>query len=162
MNQIRSLWYSISPRERMIVGGGAAAVLAILLYSLVWAPWQLELERLRDQVPGKRETLAWMQQSAREAAPLLKKHKTGVAGANLPILTVVERSATEMELREAIKQMRPGEKNEVQLNLQDADFDTWLKWIDMLRKQGIEVTAAAVGRAPTPGKANIRMTLARE
>jgi len=162
MNQLKRLWYSVSPRERVMVVTGAAAVLAIVLYSLVWSPWQQQLQRLRDQVPGKRQTLAWMEQAAREVAPLIKKHTDAGGGQNLPILTVVEQTATAMELRDSIKQMRPGDNNEVQVNLQEAEFDTWLKWIDSLSKQGIEISAAAAGRGQDPGKANIRMTLGRE
>jgi len=163
MNQLKRLWYSISQRERAMVSVGVAGVLAIVLYSLVWAPWQQQLQRLRDQVPAKRQTLAWMEQAAREAAPLLKKRKdSGSGDQNLPILTIVEQTATAMQLRDAIKQMRPGDNNEVQVNLQEAEFDTWLKWIDALSKQGIEIGAAAAGRGQDPGKANIRMTLGRE
>jgi general secretion pathway protein M len=62
---LRKYWENLNPRERWLVGGGAAVVVLLFLYTLVWDPWQRSLEQLRTGVPAKQATLQWMRAQAR-------------------------------------------------------------------------------------------------
>ena len=61
---MKAWWESLSTRERALVAGGAAATLALLLYALVWEPFQAGGRRLRQSVAEQRASLAWMRQAA--------------------------------------------------------------------------------------------------
>lgn len=159
MNSLRVYWNSLSRRERLIVGLGGAAVIVIIGYVLVWEPWQRALQRLRVQVPTQIEALTWMQGEAARVAPLRTRRGDG-APSGMPVLTVIERSAREAQLRDAIRRIQPGRDNEVQVWLSNVAFDTWLRWIDALSRQGIDVVAANVDRAPDD-TVNIRVTFQR-
>jgi len=161
MNALSGFWRDLNARERSVLSLGALAVVSILLYALVWEPWQSDLRRLRQQVPQQKTTLAWMQQQAAAVKPLLQRIARANPGRDLPLLTVVEQTAREAGLRDAIRQMQPGDEGEVRIWIQDAYFDPWLKWTETLRKQGIESSAVTVNRSPQPNRVNIRMTLVR-
>lgn len=160
MNALAGRFKNLSQRERSVLLLGGIASVFILLYSLVWEPWQDELNRLRTQVPVKRETLAWMQQQTRDIGPLIKKANQEQQSSSAPLLTVIEKSARDSKINPYIRRMAPGEGEQVKIWLTEADFDKWLLWLESLRKQGIEVESATVNRAKT-NKVTIRMTLQR-
>lgn len=144
----------------MVVGGGLAA-LAIVVYAWAWQPWQAELERLRDRVPEKRETLAWMQAQAERIDGLRGRAAQGPSTSGLPLLTLVERSANQVDMREVITRMSPGEQaDQVRVWLDDVAFDRWLRWVDALGGSGIDVAEANIDRADD-NLVSIRATLQR-
>ncbi len=161
MNALQQYWRSLNARERIYMSVGVAAVVAILLYVNVWAPWQDALKQLRKQVPAQRQVVAYMERTAVQIKPLLKKQLDSDSKPKKPVLTVIESTATASKLRDAIKQMRPGERDEYQVWLQGAEFDLWLRWIDTLRKVGIEISAASVSKSQEGNTVNIRMTVTR-
>ncbi|MFC1681500.1 type II secretion system protein GspM [Pseudomonadota bacterium] len=160
MTQLGNRFKNLSQRERVVLLFGGIASIFILLYSLVWEPWQDELTRLRTQVPVKRETLAWMEQQTRNLGPLIKKANAGNQSNQAPLLTLIEQSARQSKMNPYIRRMAPGEGEQVKIWMTEADFDKWLIWLEVLRKQGVEVESATVNRAKD-NKVTIRMTLQR-
>lgn len=146
-----------------MLGLGVAAAVLIVLYALAWVPWQQELERLRTEVPHKARTLAWMERQAPRVEALLSQEPAADAGgaSDLPLLTLLERSATRAEIREQITRMSPGdEADEVRVWMDDADFDRWLRWLESLKESGIRVTEANIDRSGD-NRVDIRITLQR-
>jgi len=160
MTQLVSKFRNLSQRERAILVFGGIASAFILIYSLVWEPWQDELARLRTQVPVKQETLDWMQKQTRDIGPLIEKANQQKQSGNAPLLTVIEKSARQSKINPYIRRMAPGEGEQVKIWMTEADFDKWLIWLEALRKQGVEVESATVNRAKD-NKVTIRMTLQR-
>jgi len=161
MSSAATWWNGLSARERLVLGGGGLAAAAIVLYTFAWVPWQAELRRLRAQVPENRATLAWMQDQLGRLGPAAGRIPAAGSDRSLPLLTVVEQSSREAGIRDAVRQIQPGEKGEVNVWLQDAAFDTWVRWVDALRGRDIELTAASVTRAAQEDRVNIRMTMVR-
>lgn len=151
----------LSPRERLMVVAGGVAALVIVLYSLVWQPWQTELERLRSQVPQKEQTLAWMQAQAAQIETLRGQSADASAPSGLPLLTLVERSANRVEMRDAISRMSPGdEEDQVRVWMDNVAFDRWLLWVDALSTSGIDITEVNIDRS-AENLVSIRATLQR-
>ena len=162
MQQLKERFYALEVRERAALVLGAVGAVAIIFYATVWAPWQDSIARLRNQVPVKQENLAWMKQQAERVKPLLRKGQQQAPNSNQPLLTIVEQSASKARIREQIRRMAPGENDgQVKVWLTDADFDAWVIWLEMLRKQGVEVVAAAVNRQRDKNLVSIRVTLQR-
>jgi general secretion pathway protein M len=160
MTQLVRKFRNLSQRERAILVFGGIASAFILIYSLVWEPWQDELARLRTQVPVNQETLDWMQKQTRDIGPLIQKANQQKQSSNAPLLTVIEKSARQSKINPYIRRMAPGEGEQVKIWMTEADFDKWLIWLEALRKQGVEVESATVNRAKDD-KVTIRMTLQR-
>lgn len=161
MNALTEKLATFSPRERVVLFGGGILTLALVLYALAWQPWQNELNRLRSQIPVKKETLAWMQSQAGQAKTLAVRSSRGANQSGLPLLTLIERSANQVDIREAITRMSPGEKeDQVRIWMDNADFDRWLRWLKTLDDSGIEVAEANIDRS-VENQVSIRTTLQR-
>ncbi|NOZ10615.1 MAG: type II secretion system protein M [Gammaproteobacteria bacterium] len=161
MSALQQYWRHLDARERIYIVVGVLSVVAILFYANIWAPWQDTLKHLRKQVPVQRQVVTNMEMMAAQIKPLLKKSLSSNNKSRKPVLTVIESTATASKLRDAIKQMRPGERDQYQVWLQDTDFDQWMRWIDSLRKAGIEVISVSVSKAQEGSMVNIRMTVSR-
>lgn len=151
---------SLGERERLVLGWGIVCALLIIIYTILWQPWQEELDRLRVQIPVKQETLAWMRAQASLVEPLLQQVENKKQSQNKPLLTVIERSAQHSNINNNIRRMTPDEDGRVNIWLTDVDFDKWVTWLETLRSIGIEVNAASVNR----GKGNavtVRVTVQR-
>jgi general secretion pathway protein M len=152
---------SLSPRERFMVILGGAAALAIVLYAFIWQPWQAELERLRGVVPHKQETLEWMRVQAAWVAAQPERSDDASFGSGLPLLTLVERSANQAQMRDAITRMSPGEEgDQVRVWLDNVAFDPWLLWVDALNDSGVRIAEASIDRSGD-NLVSIRATLQR-
>ncbi|MDZ7841292.1 MAG: type II secretion system protein M [Gammaproteobacteria bacterium] len=161
MNALTEQLAGLSTRERLIVVFGGAAAVLILLYALVWQPWQMELERLRAQVPEKQQTLAWMQAQAARIESMTERPDGAAPDSELPLLTLVERSANDAEMREAITRMSPGdEPSQVRVWIDNVAFDRWLLWVGELNRSGIAVAEANIDRSGE-NLVGIRTTLQR-
>lgn len=161
MNALTERLTGLSTREQVVLVGGGVLALVVVLYTLAWRPWQEELNRLRIRVPEEEQTLAWMRTQAARVQSLKKSSNTAAEQTGLPLLTLVERSANEVEIRKAITRMSPGDKdNQVRVWMDKADFDLWLRWLKALQAAGIEVADANIDRA-SENKVNIRATLQR-
>lgn len=162
MNALTEKFAGLSPRERLIVVLGGAAAVVIVLYAAVWQPWQAELERLRAQVPAKQQTLAWMEaQAARIDSLSAQSAADESPESGLPLLTLVERSANQVGMREVITRMSPGEEaDQVRVWLDDVAFDDWLQWVDALNGSGIRIAEASIDRS-AENLVSIRITLQR-
>jgi general secretion pathway protein M len=158
MVQLLQRFQGLTQRERVVLGIGGISALLIVVYSFVWQPWQEELNRLRIQVPIKKETLAWMHQQKSLVNPLIKKANQKTKSSDKPLLTVVERSAKQSKMDVYIRRMSPGEDGQVKLWLTDADFEQWLTWLEKLRKAGVEVESASINQTGN-NRVTIRVTL---
>jgi general secretion pathway protein M len=162
MNNIRKLWQSLNSRERAVVTAGVLVSAIVILYVLVWEPWQKELKRLRDDIPDQRATLAWMQVQLAELGPLLKQDTANGAAQSAPLPTILENTARATGMRDQIRQMQPGENQEVRIWLQEVYFDNWLKWVEVLKRQRVAISAVTVNKSQEADKVNIRMSVVKE
>lgn len=161
MNALTDRLAGLTTRERVVLGGGLAAAVLIVLYTLAWQPWQAELARLRATVPEKQQTLEWMSAQVAQIRQLKKTAGPDAGDTSLPLLTLVERSANQANIREVITRMNPGENaDQVRIWMDDADFDRWLRWLETLGKSGIAVSEANIDRS-ADNRVTIRTTLQR-
>lgn len=160
MTYFRQMLSNLSARERQVLGLGTVVLALILVYTLVWVPWQDALQRLRTQVPVKQATLSWMQEQAKLAKPLMDLQNKQ-SGNDVPLLTVVETTAESAKMRNVIRRMSPGDQEgQVKVWLTEASFDSWLLWLEQLRKEAVEVVSTTISRSEG-GKVTIRVTLQR-
>ncbi len=155
---MKAYWNSLAAREKTLVITGLITILATVLYIAVLEPRYQRLNTLRLQVPARHQDLMWMQQQVSQFKSLLVNGRTSGNRQKLPLLTIIERTATQSGLRTSINRMQPSERGQVRVWFDDVYFDPWLRWLETLRKQKIEVFAASITRAGDQ-KVNIRVTL---
>ena len=157
-DRLRNAWHSLQSRERLIVGIGAVILLALLGYSIVWAPVQRDLPNLRIDVPKQRTQLALMRVQAKQVAQLRGSAPAKIASGNL--LTKLEQSAQNRGVRENITRMEPDETNSVRLSLDSVDFNALLRWLKELQTQnGIRPETATITAQSDQGLVNARLLM---
>lgn len=153
----------LSVRERQVLGGGGALALALLLYALVWDPFQKELHRLRETVAQQRADLAWMRQAAadlkrlEETAPVSRttRRRDGRS-----LLTLVDETARGAGLGQAVKRVEPQSGDQVRVRLEQVVFDDMIRWLGGLEQEhGVQTVDAVVDRQAAGGRVDARLTL---
>jgi general secretion pathway protein M len=160
---MKEWWLSKTPREQQALVIGAAALLLMLLYLVIWEPFANAVDEKRQQVESQRITLDWMEQNLAEVLTLRNQQRAGGgARGNEALLTLVDRTAKQNQMRQQITTIKPQGEDKVQLRIEQAAFDTLLKWLDGLTGQhGIAIESLNVDRQQQPGLVNARLVLQR-
>lgn len=160
MSGLKKYWLNLSSRDQKFLSIGLLLVLIILFYSLIWAPVQSNLKRLRTQVVSQSADLAWMQQQATEIRKHNKNLSLSSGKSALPLLTVVDQTAKILKIRDRIKQIQPGKENgTAKVWFDKVVFEDWLKWLDIISARGIDATRVSVTKSGEFPKVNIRLEL---
>ena len=153
----------LKPRERALVIGGAAVLLVLILYLLIWEPVANSVEEKRSSVAQQEELLQWMRKAAQEINQL----QAGgggrtIAGAGQSLLSLIDSTAKAAGLGGALKRVQPDGQNEngARVWLEQVGFDDMVKWLDQLQKSyGVQVTGSVIDRQEAVGLVNARLEL---
>ncbi|MES9946470.1 MAG: type II secretion system protein M [Candidatus Thiodiazotropha sp.] len=160
---MKEWWQSKTPQEHMAMIIGAAAILLLLVYLLMWRPFNQALEKQSLLVESQRVTLSWMQDNLGLVKRLRSEQKGRGASSNEALLTLVDRTAKKIQLRQQIQRIKPQGDNGVQLWIEQAPFDTILKWLGGLTQtHAIEIDSLTIDRQEKSGLVNARLVLQRE
>lgn len=160
MNAITEWWNGLEARERrMLIAGGIA--LAIILYVFViWLPAHRQAEALEERLAQQRTLLAWMKEAAAEAQQLKAaglSPQAAAAGQNL--FSVVDQSARQAGLANAVRQVKP-EEGKVRVSLQQASFDAMMRWLATLKtRYAVEASLLSVRGGNVPGTVDAQLVL---
>lgn len=145
----------------MIVG--AVAVLLLLVYLLMWRPFSQALEKKALLVESQKITLSWMQDNLDLVTSLRSEQSSRGASSNEALLTLVDRTAKQIQLRQQIQRIKPQGDNAVQLWIEEAAFDRIMRWLGQLtRSHAIVIDSLTVDRQEKQGLVNARLVLQRE
>jgi len=166
MDSIKKYWASLQERERLILSIGSVIVVVILLYALLFQPLYRALSHMETALPGLRKNLVWMRQTDQllENGGVAQSN-VKVEGVDESLLSVLESTARRAKIRKSIQELAPvREKEEVRVVLEDADFNQWLRWIDILyRRNGVDIRQVSAERHDDlPNVADIRVTFYRK
>lgn len=160
---MKDWFYSLQPRERlMVVGCGAFTVIA-LLYLFVWAPISEQRAQLAINVKVQQEELTWM----RDASQQVRQTRTANPNAAAPdmnrsLLSIVDSTATQGDVRDPITRMEPEGDSGVRLSMENADFDAVMRWLGSLKRtHNVDVTRATITPDDAPGRVDARLSLQR-
>ncbi|MES9988603.1 MAG: type II secretion system protein M [Candidatus Thiodiazotropha endolucinida] len=160
---MKEWWQSKTPQEHMALIIGAAAILLLLVYLLMWRPFNQALDKKALLVESQQLTLNWMQENLDLVKNLRSQQRGKSAGSNEALLTLVDRTAKKIRLRQQIQRIKPQGDNAVQLWIEEAPFDTIIKWLGQLTQtHAIEIDSLTIDRQDKPGLVNARLVLQRE
>ena len=160
---MKAWWLAKTQREQMALVIAAGALLLFLLYLMAWQPFADALTQKRQLVKGQQATLDWMESQLPEIRRLRgNPANAGKAASNEALLTLVDRTAKQRQLRQQIQRIKPQGDTSVQLWVEQADFDALLKWLGELTEQhGIVIDSLSIDRQELPGLVNARLVLQR-
>jgi len=145
-------WLQLNLREQRLVIAMASVVLFFILYSVIWAPLNDNIEAATKKVERRQELLAWVQKSTS-----IYKNAVGSAGANnrnTSLSSLVNKTASRNNI--AITRMQPQGEN-IQVWIDEVPFDNLLKWLEQLStKEGLKVKSIDITNAEQTGVVKIR------
>lgn len=160
MNQLKSWYLGLEPREQRVVGIGAALLCALIVFGGLLLPLHSAVSRAQRTRDTRREDLAWM----RTNAPEIQAGSVSVApdSGEAPVV-LVDRVGRESGLGSALRGTQPNAGG-VRVQLEAAPFDVLIAWLATLdSRYGLSIESISVDRAAHPGlvNANITFTEAR-
>jgi len=158
---IRAWWERLQERERHMLAIGGVVVAAMLGWALLWYPLSHARSDLVKRVAHQRDDLAWMQQALGESKSLRAQGARGRADRQgKSLLALADVTARGAGLTGALKRVEPAGGDSVRVNLEIADFDALVGWIETLaRDYGVQVTDFSADKVEGLGLVNVRVTL---
>jgi type II secretory pathway component PulM len=146
---------SLSPRERRLLLLGAIAAAAILIFGML-IPLDRSVWHAQDRLAKKRADLSWMQSVAQQIPDI--PPPSPERGQSL--LVIVDRSAREAGLANALSGSEPGGPGNLSVRLEKASFDMLVGWLARLAQQnGVTVDSAIIEKSGVPGLVNANIVL---
>lgn len=159
---MKAWWLTKTQREQLMLIAAAAVILLFLIYLLAWQPFTQAVEQKRLLVGSQQTTLDWMEQTLPEIQSLRGQQNRQTKTSNEALLTLVDRTAKQRQLRQQIQRIKPQGDDTVQLWVEQVAFDTLLKWLGELSLQyGIAVDSLNIDRQDLPGIVNAKLVLQR-
>jgi general secretion pathway protein M len=152
-------WRARAPRERLVLGGGAALLVLALGYAYGWLPMQRDAAQMRKELPQLRVQARQLQQDAAEVVRL--RAQTVVARTVDSLTSIVEQRAVAGGLRERIESITALDTRHVRVVLPQVAFDAWVAWLGELQaNDGIRVESARIEAGDTAGVIKVEAVLA--
>lgn len=160
---LKTWFYSLERRERVIVTIGAIAVVFALFYYAIWQPLNSSLAQARAQVAQQTQQTRWLLGLKREARILRARNQSGpIKGQNLAILAIIDSTSRSHGLADAVRRIQPDNNNEAVVTLDSASFNKMLYWLRMLQQDyNIHVASMTVTSDSKPGLVHARLKLQR-
>lgn len=156
--QLRKVWESRAPRERMIIAA-LAIVLGIAFYAwLVQSAGQARAH-LRAGATTLRAQAARLEQQAVEVERLRAAPSISVSQTDLQ--TLVQAQAGAAGLSRALVKIDAANANQVAVVFGAVAFADWLNWIASLKSQQVRLDACRIEALSTPGLVSVTATLVR-
>ena len=154
---MKAWFFRLQPRERMIVGVGAAAAVAIVLWGFVVQPLRAEVGRLRTSVDTKQRLLVDV---ARVEGEMPATTTGGREGVGQTLVVIVDNTARNHGLD--LPRNTANGPSGVNVSFQNARFDSLVAWLVVLHDTyGVDVDTASLSSAREPGLVNGQLSLRR-
>jgi len=149
----------MSPRERSILGAGAAVAGVMLVVALVWLPLERVRVRLAHELPLLRASVEALQRDAEEVRRVRALPAT-MPGNPPPLAGVIASNAWGRELP-GVQLSVPDDKH-VRLVGDDIAFGALLDWLTTAQAaHGLRVEKARIESGTMVGRVRADLTLAR-
>jgi general secretion pathway protein M len=147
-NDILRRLAEFSPRERFMAVGGVLVVLFYGLYLVVYAPIAAEKALLEQKINAQQLAYQQIQKISLEVAALRQnKPASEIVTDDQSVMTVIDASSNQMEVKPGIKRMIPEGADKVTLWLENIAFDKLINWLAILEtKHAITVEQISINR----------------
>ena len=151
---VMAFWAERSRRERTVLAGAGALVLAAALYALLWEPGLEARKRLSATLPRLRAQVEDMRLQKKEVEALRKTVGASSQASDLRALlrASVERSA----LQKSVERIEWRTNDRVLVAAGMVDFDQWLDWVRALQRElGVRLDSCEISALAQPGRVRV-------
>lgn len=161
---LRDRFNTLQFRERMLLIGGGIVLLILAFYLWVLEPLSNDLDSLRSRVQGGEAQLSWMNNASNEVKTLRATGSgTGTTDTTTSLITVVERTASQIGIRPQVKRMEPQGNNKLSIELVAVPFDPLMEWLGNLEQSfAAKVIQLSSTRSALPGRVDARIIIGRD
>lgn len=159
MSALAIWWDGLSPRDRMVVQGGAVIAAVLLLWGVLWLPLAHSRDALRRQVIAQNQALTWMRPAAQQLVASGGLGAQAASADGRSLLARVDAGARAAGLGGSLVSVEPQGPRRVRATFTAADFDTLASWLEQGAAAGIDVAELSVQRA-AGGRVDVRALLA--
>ena len=157
IGRMREWWRARAPRERLVYGVGASALLIASLWAYVWLPLQSDRERLAAALPKLRAQAA---ETVRESAEV-ERLRTAARGRGAVPQGAIEDVMKAAGFGDSYAGVSPLGEGRVQVNLRTVPFDELVRALVSLGEgQGVTVESVAL-KAVGEGKVQVESLVLR-
>jgi general secretion pathway protein M len=162
MQKLKDWFYSLKPRERIIIAAGGALVTLVALYILALAPFYTAVSARAERVAAKEGDLAWMRSVAGEMAALSASAPAPATPSGESLVVLIDRAARECGLASALTGQTPNGATGIRVRLESAEFDKLLVCLANLQQvHAVSIESATIDRTAKPGLVNASLVLNR-
>ena len=162
MQQIKTWFIALKPRERLIFVVGAALVVLVAIYTLALAPFYKSISDASQRVERKEGDLAWMRSVVGEVQMLSASQPNVAVATDESLVVLIDRAARECGLSEALTGQTPNGDQGIRVRLESAAFDSVVTCMGNLeRGHGVRIETAQFDRTAKPGLVNASLVFAR-
>jgi general secretion pathway protein M len=162
MQKLKDWFFSLQPRERMLVMIGGAALLIVAIYVLALGPFYAAVNAREQRVAKKEGDLAWMRSVGGEVMALNASSPTAPAPSNESLVVLIDRSARECGLGSSLTGQTPSGDNGIRVRLEQAEFDKLIVCLGGLQQaHSVTIRSANIDRTAKPGFVNASLELTR-
>ena len=141
---------TLSPRERWMLLGGGALILALALWRFGWQPVQAERALLREDI-ARYLTLMHLADQAGDVP---------ARGTDADTRPVAQRVTQSAEAAGLVLTRLAAEGDGLRVTIEEAGFEPLMRWIAALEAEhGVIATLVELDRRPAPGMVSGRLTL---
>lgn len=158
--EAKRFYYSMAPRERLMVNGMLAVLLIALIYLVLVYPAYNKVAEAEERFQRTQDLNAWMManEPALKAASNSGSARAGGTVSGQALMSQINQSAKMMGID--LKRYEPDGETKLRVWLDDASFNSVMKWLAQLEKQhGIKVINISADAEKAPGIANFKVIL---
>lgn len=157
MDALLQFWSERAPREKSILLGGAAVVLAAIVYLLLVEPAATGIARLERGLPQARAQAAKLESLLGEVRSLRGRPQVATLSAQ-ETRAAVEKSLAAAGLKAA--RVVPLSDGDLQLTFGNVSFAAWAAWLaGAERELGAKATSVTANATGTPGNVDVELAL---
>ncbi|MDB5968071.1 MAG: type secretion system protein [Hydrocarboniphaga sp.] len=162
IDEARSRYIKLAPRERVIVVVGSIVVLLTALYLGVIEPVANAHGSRVAALASSRALAAQLETAAAAVAAAGPKSGAAQVGRGMSLLAAIDQSTRNGTLAKPPASLQPEGDHEVKVRFEEVPFDSLVRWLAELQaKYGVSVQALDVEAQSGTGLVNVRMSLTR-
>ncbi len=161
MQKLKDWFYSLSTRERLMVGGGSVVVVLVAIFTVL-GPFYGTVKERGEKVAQKEGDLAWMRSIAGEMLALNASAPSIGTPSGESLVVLIDRAARECGLSSALTGQTPNGETGIRVRLESAEFDKLMVCLGSLQQvHAVNVESATIDRTEQPGLVNASLVLTR-
>jgi general secretion pathway protein M len=162
MQKLKDWFFSLKPRERILIAAGGALVTLVAIYILALAPFYTAVAARAERVAAKEGDLAWMRSVAGEMTALSANAPAAAAPSGESLVVLIDRAARECGLSSALTGQTPNGAAGIRVRLESAEFDKLMVCLTNLQQvHAVSIESATIDRTAKPGLVNASLVLNR-